>query len=79
MDKLDKVTIISVCALMTVLFGLIQISVWPLNKRMDNLENKIDRIEVKLENKIDGVEDKLDQVLFELKGHVHKPSKQANR
>ena len=50
MDKLDKVTIIAVCVLMTVLFGLIQISVWPLNKRMDRIEGKIDQSLYELKN-----------------------------
>ena len=81
MYKFDKVTTISVCGLMIALFGRIQISVWPLNKGMDGLENKMDRLEVKFEKRMDDIEDKLDQVLFELKGLIltSRLSKQRNK
>ena len=68
MRSFDTGSVIAVCALMTVLFGLIQISVWPLNKRMDRLEAG----QAKIENK-------LDKVLFELKDPSHKPDKQAKK
>ena len=53
-----------------------------LEKRIDGMEVKINGMEVKIngmEVKIGGIEDRLDQVLFELKGHSNKPSKQAKK
>ncbi len=49
MNGMDSKTIIAVCALMTVLFGIIQLSVWPLKGRMDRIENKLVHIEDKLD------------------------------
>ena len=48
MDKqglsLMATTVIAVCALMTVLFGLIQISVWPIRKDLAKIEVKLDQV-----------------------------------
>ena len=62
MDKqglsLMATTVIAVCALMTVLFGLIQISVWPIRKDLAKIEVKIAKIEVKLDQVLAKYQDK---------------------
>ena len=59
MNGMDSKTIIAVCALMTVLFGIIQLSLWPIKKDIAKLEIG----QVKLEKRIDGIEVKLDTLL----------------
>ncbi len=56
MESLDSGTVIAVCALMTVLFGIIQLSLWPIRKSIDKLEVGQAKLEVgqaKLNEKLD--------------------------
>ena len=49
MEGLDTGTVIAVCAVISVLFILIQISVWPLKENQARLEQRMDSIENKLD------------------------------
>ena len=63
MKNTDTGTVIAVCALMTVLFGIIQLSVWPIKKDIAKLETG----QVKLEKRMDNIEVKLDTLLALIK------------
>ena len=78
MKNTDTGTIIAVCALMTVLFGIIQLSVWPIKKDISKIEIRMDKLEAG-QAKLSEDMAELKQLFYDFKNHSHNSPKQAKK
>ena len=62
MNKIDATSVIAVCSLIAVLYGVIELSNYPLKRDIGKIESN----QANLEKRMDRIESKLDRLIADL-------------